>query len=270
MIIELLDGTEIDIENHSLRRLFHHIPSANIEHTTSTVDGRGEIITHSMLSNRTISVEFLFKTQDIRDYYMLRDEINGLMARTEPFYIKFKRERYKRWKVKLANGFQMPPKPHMGTFTVDFITVDKYAESVGTSLQLAQYNFDSDLWGFGSNIDVDQTYQYKFSENQFVIQNIGNVNIDPRESNLEIIVKANAASFLRITNWWTGDVYEYHGTLTSTDTLVLTGIRSLKNGMSVFGDTNGNLITVRAGHNYFTVEGGNVIDIQFNFRFLYK
>lgn len=270
MKIELLNGTSFDIADYGLTRLFHHIPSAEISHTTSSVDGKGEIITGSVLLNRTISVELLFRTYDIRDYYMLRDELNGLFARTEPFYITFKREPYKRWKVRLASGFAIPPKPRMGAFTVEFITVDKYAESVGTSLQLAEQDFDSGLWGFGSIIDVDKQYQYRFTSNSFTVENIGNVTIDPCEHFLEITIKATAAQYLQIRNQTTGEIYRFNGALPSTSNLVISGVQSKLNGASVFARTNGNLLSLAAGANRFIVEGGTVASIQFKFKFLYK
>ncbi len=271
MIIELLDGTRFDIENYSLKRLFHRIPSLTVEHSTATVEGRdSDIFIDSRFSGRTIPVELVYMARDIYDYYLLRDELNALFARKEPFFIIFKREPYKRWKVRLENSFETEPSSNMRPFTVNFICENIFAESVGTSLELAEQNFDSGLWGFGSGIDVDKEYQYEFSSSSFVVENIGNIPIDPREHDLEITIKATAASYFQITNNTTGDVYRYNGALSSTDTLTLKGIRTLKNGVSAFKDTNKQLLTLAVGSNSISITGGTVSSIAFNFRFLYK
>lgn len=270
MIIELLDGTRYDIEDYSLKRLYHRIPSVGVEHSTDSVEGRdGDIFIETRFNNRVISVELLYIARDIFDYYLLRDEINGLFARKETFYIIFKKEPYKRWKVRLATPFETEPHPHMRSFTVEFITVQPFAESVGTSLELAEQNFDSGLWGFGSRIDVDIDYEYVFNQSNFTVHNIGNVPIDPREHEIEITLKGTFSNGVTIKNTTTGDEYKYNGALSSTDELKISGVRTFKNGTSDFRRTNHKLITLGNGANNFTVEGGTVNSIAFNFRFLY-
>lgn len=270
MIIQLLDGTSFDIEEYGLKRLFHRIPSTEIEHITEEIDGcDGEIIVETRYKNRTISVEMMYQTVDILDYYLIRDELNGIFTRKDAFFIIFKREPYKRWKVKLETQFKTEPHPYVGTFTVEFRTVIPYAQSVGTSLELAEQNFDSGLWGFGSRIDVDIDYEYVFNQPNFVIHNIGNVPIDPRQHDLEIVLKGTFSNGVTIKNATTEDEYRYNGSLSSADELKLSGIRTFKNGISDFRRTNHKLITLGVGANNFTVEGGTVNSIAFNFRFLY-
>ncbi|WPK12597.1 phage tail family protein [Lysinibacillus louembei] len=270
MIIELENGTRYDIANYSLKRLFHDIPSVEIAHTIQSVEGNGDIVTASNFKQRVITVRFLYIVQDIYDYYLLRDELNALFLQEKPFYIIFKREPYKRYKVRLMQQLSMEPSTHMNSFDVQFRMENLFAESVGTSLNLqSTKQWDADLWGWGMGIDWDKTYSYEHSSNHFSIENIGNALIDPRQHELEIIVKANAASYLQITNQTTGDVYKYGGTLTVNDTLVLKGIQTLKNGLSVFKETNKKLISLAPGQNIFTVEGGTIQSIAFNFRFLY-
>lgn len=269
MIIELMNGTRIDIADYSLKRLYHHIPSLQLEHTTATVEGRsGDIFLNTRFSGRTISVELLYITQDIYDYYLLRDELNNLFARRESFYIIFKNEPYKRWKVRLAQGFDTEPNKSMQTFTVEFVCENVFAESVATTTVIKEW--DVDKWGWNGTIDWDDDLKYTFNTNSFAVKNLGNVLIDPRESELDIIVKGTFSNYVKITNQTTGDVYQYNSALSSTDTLTLKGIQTLKNGLSVFKNTNKKLLTLAVGNNQIIVEGGTVSSIAFNFRFLYK
>lgn len=268
MIFQRLDGTMYDISNYGLTRLYHNIPSSDIEHNTVSIDGRGPIITSSTIGQRTISVDMLFQVADIYDYYLLRDEVNSLFLLEESFYIIFKREPYKRWLVKVADGYKLPPHPKAGVFTVNFRTQNRYAESIATTLDIKEW--DIDKWGWNGTISWDDDLQFVFTSNSFVVNNLGNAIIDPRENELEIVIKATAGTYLKLTNNTTGDIFQYNKTLTTNDTLTLTGVKTLKNGNSVFKDTNHELIQLIPGNNIFTVEGGTIQNIAFNFRFLYK
>ena len=271
MIIQKQNGTSFDIADYGLIRLFHHIPSASITHTSLTVEGRGDIITSSTIGGRTISVEFGFRVTDIYDYYLLRDELNALFLLDEPFYIIFKREPYKRWKVRLSGQFMVEPTTRIKSFTVDFVTEKPFAESVGTSLDLQnRKESDVNLWGHGMGIDSDKEYFYRFASNDFVVDNIGNVAVNPRMHDLEITLKGTFSSSVKITNKTTGDVFQYNRGLSSTDELKVKGVRTLKNGVSDFKNTNKKLLTLATGNNQISVEGGTVESIAFNFRFLYK
>ena len=271
MIIELQNGTRIDIAEYGLKRLFHYIPSLALTHNTSLVEGRGDIVVSSEYKQRTITVTLMYIVDDIYDYYLLRDQLNALFARNEAFYIIFKREHWKRYKVRLASQLSIDPAVHMNSFDVEFLMEEKCAESVGSSLDLQNKGtWDESLWGFGSGIDYDTRYNYTFNSNSFVVKNIGNELVDPRESKLDITLKGTFGSQVKITNQTTGDVFVYTGALSSTDELKLTGIRTLKNGISTLKNTNKKLLTLLPGDNSFTVEGGTVSGIVFNFNFLYK
>lgn len=271
MLIELLNGTRIDIETYGVKRLFHRIPSLEVSHTTETVEGRGDLVVGTQYKQRTIPVTFMYKVSDIYGYYLLRDELNALFARDEPFYIIFKREHYKRYKVRLAQQLATEPTPGMKDFDVDFRMDNLFAESVGTSLDLQNRGeWDADIWGFGSGIDYDTRYNYTFNTNSFVVKNIGNQGVDPCKSDLEITLKGNFGSYAQITNHTTGDVYRFNNPLSSTDTLKLVGIRTLKNSLSAFKHTNHKLLSLAPGDNLITVEGGTVNSVVFDFKFLYK
>lgn len=270
MIIQLLDGTTYDTSDYNLKRLFHRIPSAQIAHSLSSVEGRGDIVVNSQLNNRTISVEFLYETYDIYDFYALRDSLNDLFVRTESFYIIFKREPWKRWKVRLATQFEIEPSPNMGSFVADFLTVEENAESVYKSLEFVK-EWDVDQHAWNGSIDWDdEAPVYTFNTNSFVVHNLGNGIIDPRKNDLEITIRGNFAGFIEITNLSTGDVYRYNRNLSSSDTLKLSNIRTLRNGVSDFANTNKKLITLKAGANTFVITGGMLSSIGFDFRFQYK
>ncbi|MGA3675631.1 distal tail protein Dit [Lysinibacillus agricola] len=268
MIIELLNGKKLDIADYSLKRLFHHIPSVSLSHNTEQVDGRdGLLFLETTFDSRVISVELLYESYDIYDYYLLRDEINALFTRKESFYIIFKNEPYKRYLVRLNQAFEVEPNQYMNSFTVEFTCVNVFAESIATTKSSKEW--DVDVWSWNGAITWDDDLNYSFKNNAFTVKNLGNVDIDPRQSELEIILKGTFSSSVVIKNETTGDVYVYNGSLNANDVLVLKGVQSYKNGTSVFKNTNKKLIRLFAGENNFTITGGNVSSVDFNFRFLY-
>jgi hypothetical protein len=96
------------------------------------------------------------------------------------------------------------------------------------------------------------------------------VAVDPRSCYLKISFKGQSNG-LTITNITTGDTWRYNGSTGPNDVVVLDGVRSTKNGISIFGHTNRKLITLAPKvKNRFSVMGaeGN-FEISFDFRFIY-
>ncbi len=270
MIIEKLDGARIDLADFDCRLLKLFIPSISPRYTISPVDGRAPIITNANFEQREIRAEILIKSRDINDYYLLRDELNALFISEEPFYIIHKKQRYKRWKVRLSSSFEAAPRPRLNTFMISFLCENIYAESVATSLDLQEKRtWDIGLWGFGSGINVDEEYKYSFNTNEFTVKNIGNAIVDPRESMLEIGIKGSFASKFTLTNHATNEVYQFDGSLQANDELKIMGVRTFKNGVSAFKQTNKKLISLISGDNSFSITNGTIHSIVFNFRFLY-
>src|SRR5699024_1306520 len=71
---------------------------------------------------------------------------------------------------------------------------------------------------------------------------------------LKITYKGNSEN-LRIRNLTTGDEWAYNGTTNTSDVIVLEGIRSTKNGLSIFRQTNKRLLTLAPGWNEFEIVG---------------
>ena len=246
MKIELLDGTEIDIAEYSLGVEDYNIPSVEIEHQTAVVDGLdNQIVTDTRFTGRTISVVFCYVAKDHQNYILLRNQLNGLFARKTPFYIRFKDDSTRRWMVRLASQFVTEKELEtVGSMSIDFRCEKLYAESVTAS-------------------------NYTFNTANFIVKNTGTETVDPRESQLDITLKGVFAKQVKMTNKTTGDVFIFTGALTANDTLKLTGVRTLKNGVSALKNTNKKLITIASGDNDFLIEGGTVSSIVFNFRSLY-
>jgi hypothetical protein len=175
----------------------------------------------------------------------------------------------KRYLVVNSEMSEIEPKGLTGKFTVELETyLLPYGESAATLKDLKLW--DIDKWEWNQGITWDDEMEYRFTSNSFTLKNLGNVKVDPRESDLKITIKATASNYLEIRNITTGEVFRFNGPLTTNDTLTMNGIHTYKNGVNAILNTNKKLLTLAPGNNVFTVTGATIQSIEFDFRFLYK
>ena len=266
--IQRKDGTIYDLEQYGIRTKDFIVSAPPLRHMTEEIDGYdGVVDIETTEGAREITCIFKMKSVDMADFPLLRNEIFRILRSKEPFYLIDRREPGKRWEVKCQDAYDIEQKFIYGDFTVSFTCFKGYAESIGTTLD--PLTFDSELWQIGQGLDVENDMTYVHSSPSFSIYNAGDVTVDPRVLPLKITF-TGASTNLTITNETTGDTWQYTGTTTANDTITLDGIRSLKNSLSILGDTNRKLISIAPGWNDFTIAGasGN-FTISFDFRFYY-
>jgi hypothetical protein len=266
MIIEKLDGTIIETEEYGIKLLKHSISSPSPRVITEEIDNRdGYIEMGVTFDGRKIRASFFMQAVDRQDFPLLRNEVFRIFSTKELFYFHEPGQK-RRWLVR-SNGFEIEKyPPRIGTFEIEFSSPSPYVESVGTTLD--PFTFDSELWQIGQGLEADDL-QYVHNTSSFRIFNAGDIAIDPRVLPLKITF-TGASTNLTITNETTGDTWQYTGTTVDGDVIELDGIRSLKNGLSIFGNTNRQLITIVPGWNDFTITGASgSFTISFDFRFYY-
>ncbi|MGG6437372.1 phage tail family protein [Saccharococcus caldoxylosilyticus] len=267
MIIEKLDGTIIETEEYGIKLLTHSISSPSVRVVTEEIEGRdGYIEIDTTYDGRKIRASFFMHAADRQDFPLLRNEVFRIFATKELFYFH-EPDQKRRWLVR-SNGFDIEKyPPRIGTFEIEFSSPLPYAESVGTTLD--PFTFDAELWQIGQGLLESDDLIYTHTTTSFRIYNAGDIDIDPRVLPLKIEF-TGASTNLTITNQTTGDTWQYTGTTTASDTITLDGVRSLKNGASIFGQTNRKLITLKSGWNDFTITGATgAFSISFDFRFYY-
>lgn len=266
IFIETLEGVRYDLTSIGLIPLNFVIDSPSPLHNTVTVEGRnGYLDLGTTFDGRTMKVKFLLKGLDIHDYYLLLDEIFKLFDARTTFYLINKYEPKKRWKVKTASTYT-PERlaPSDASIEIEFISSSPFSESYGTTLN--PFTFDSELWQVGQGV-ISKDLKYAHNTTSFRIYNGSDIEIDPRE--IPILIRYQGSSTnLAIKNETTGDEWRYNGSSGVNDTIELDGVRSLKNNLTIFGQTNRKLITLAKGWNDFTLTGvsGSFL-ISFDFRF---
>lgn len=225
------------------------VSSPEYRTVTETIEGAdGEIDLGTTIAPRKITVVFYFKADDLNRFPAERDEVFLLFESTEPFYIIDSRSPFEKWLVKVESPFEIEQVLKYGLFEVTFIAHSGKAESIGTTLMARTFEHLQDLPV--THTDYKDIYAVKFK-----IYNAGDV-IDPRNVNhmLKITYKGNSEN-LRIKNLTTDDEWAYNGISNLEDEIVLEGIRSTKNGLSIFRQTNKRLITLEHGWNEFEIHG---------------
>jgi len=268
------DGSIVDMHELNFWVNYARIQPIRCTRQSQTLEGYdGVIETHTQINTRYIETQMQVEAYDTAHLESIRNKIYALFNPTEEFYLIRDLDPFKRYKVKVAEltGLEYEEGSlEDGYFAVTFEMFKPYAESVGTSLDLAnKKTWDVGLWGWDMGLNWDESYQYTFNSSSFIVKNIGNAAIDPCQNDLEITLRGYFPNGVRIINHTTGDVFAYNAALYYLDALKISGIRTLKNGVSALKLTNKKLLTLASGNNHITIEGGTVTSIAFNFRFLY-
>lgn len=269
MIIELLNGEQIDVSAYNLRRLFHYIPMLEKKYDEQRVIGGRSMVTDEYYETRFIQVRFMYDVADIYDFYAKRDQWNNLFVRDEPFYIIFKRESGKKWLVRSVGGITVEPNKFRGEFEIEFRCEEDFARS-RRSVQELVHEWDSEMIQFGMGYEWDVKPIYDFEGGVFTVENLGNAPVDGRDYPLRIEIRGAFPDGFILQNTSTGDRFMYYDAISSGDVFVLDGVVPTLNGKNVIDRTNMGAITLQAGQNNFFVTNGTVDSVKFDFYYLFK
>ncbi|MDI6680179.1 phage tail family protein [Bacillus wiedmannii] len=270
-IIERLDGKRYSLFELGIITRDFLVSAPSYRHTSDSIEGRpGAIDLGTTDDVRKISCSFYLKAQSIDTYAIERDNIFHIFQSEEEFYITDTRLPYKRWRVKCNNPYELDQLRFYGFFDVEFVACFPFAISTLNTL-MPDFDLHAQNAAYsGMGLDWSNDLKYIHSTSKFKILNAGNVKINPRYIPLTIKYKG-VSNNLSIKNLTTGDVWSYTKTTTENDTLLLAGIRSTKNSLSIVRETNRKLITLVPGWNEFELVGATgVFEIQFDFNFYYR
>ncbi|QUW34610.1 phage tail family protein (plasmid) [Bacillus cereus] len=267
LIIQRINGQPIDISKYNLRLVEFDPDSPEYKTSYEDVESAdGAIDLGTTIGIRKLKAVCKVSAGDMYDIALLRNEIFQLFHSKEAFYLIDKREMGKRWLVKVEPYTISTLRYVRSEVTLQFIAAFPFAESIGTTL--SPLDIDSSIWQVGQGLTTDDP-KYVHTTPSFRIYNAGVIPIDPRRMPLLITFKG-ASINLKIRNKTTGDEWSYTGTTTANDTIRLDRVRSTKNSLSIFRDTNRKLISIESGWNDFEITGAtSPFSISFDFRFYY-
>lgn len=226
------------------------IPSPSYDTVTQTIDGQsGAIVLDRVLKPRNLKASFVSKADNYLESLKLRDKLYSLIGGGAQLYVSESERPNRRWKV-----------------YADDWTPTRFDEKYHT--------FDVPLVAYSGMAESISLIKKSFTTSSFRFKNDGNVIIDPRVySNSETEIDfSGVSSGLTIKNTTTGDEWNWDGDTVGGDTISIKGIKSLKNNVSIFGQTNKKLITFAPGWNNFEILGATdgqfTLTIQTRFYFL--
>jgi hypothetical protein len=266
-IIQRLNGAIYNLEDYGIITRDLAISSPGSRSYSEVIEGRpGAVGLGIDYDVRKINASFYMKAVDYDDYALLRDEVFRILRTDEVFYLTESRNPGKRWLVKIETPFTVDQQGLYGFFDVEFTADNPFAESIGTTLD--PLTFDTDLWQIGQGI-IEDGLEYTHTTSTFRIYNLGDTTVNPRQHPL-VITYTGASTNLKIKNVTTGEEWAYTGTSASGNNIKLDGVRSTKNGLSIFRDTNRKVISLVPGWNDFAITGASgSFTVSFDFRFYY-
>ncbi|MCC2429865.1 phage tail family protein [Bacillus paranthracis] len=267
LIIERLNGRRYKLSKETGYIVLKFRPeSIKVNRQRESMMGRPPIVTDKEIEGRPIHTEILFTSYDFFDHVLKRNEFFQILDSREDFYVISSEEPGKRWLVSAESFTPEPVSITLGRCEIVLYSESPYAESIGTTMD--PMTFDSNLWQIGQGLIAEDT-KYIHNTTSFRIFNAGDELIDPKHIPLKIQY-IGASKNLSIRNVTTGDVWSYTGESASGNVIELNGVKSTKNGTSIFGATNWGLITLKPGWNDFVLAGtSGSFEIKFDFRFYY-
>lgn len=237
----------IDMHNVGLWVEDLFIPSVDPSHVTESADGGdGLIHFYTTLRERPLTAILQYDVAHGESVKSFNRKIYDWFSPFRDYYLVADEDPSVRYPVRVSNGYQIDEISwNDGKFTVEFIMFQPLAESINNTKK-------------------------KYTVTNFRFRNEGTQPIDMRHQTETEITFKGASDNLIITNTTTGDVWEYSGSTTTSDTILLKGVRSLKNGQSIFKDTNKKLISLAIGNNEFEISGATgVFTLEISTRFYF-
>lgn len=205
-----------------------------------------------------------------RDYYdqkLLRHEIYQIFGdrqivrfRTDADLQKVMYGRPTSFEIKfIADGYDD------SLFSIQFEIPSGYKYSMNRSDQVT-----IDDISFGMNFKLDEKASYTQTANAFRIYNPSDVAVDPyyQRHDLILIFQFDGAAY-QITNTTNGTSYKYNNESNGSETIVLNGLATLRNGQPASQNTDFGFIRLEKGWNDIVVYGPATHTTTFSFPFIY-
>lgn len=242
-LIDIYDTNEqkFDLDSLGLIGLRLRIPSPSYQTVTKEIDGGGVIVVDRTLKPRNLVAEFYSKTSGYSQSLYLRNLLYAMLGNGRILYVSESETPMRRWKVYLD-------------------------EWTPERIDTKSHKFEIPLFSERGTAESDVVIKSKHTSTTFRFKNDGNVVIDPRVHSETEIEFVGQSSNLTIKNLTTGDEWSWVGNTLAGDKILLKGVRSLKNGTSIFGQTNKKLITFNPGWNNFEILGATGGEFELNIR----
>lgn len=263
-----LNGNEVDISDYDLTCLRFQPESIEPNHETEMVEGvDGYVDIDTIYTGRKIHSVWWLQTDNHVKFHEQKDEIYKLFVPKNELVIIDHRLPHKHWKVQTESSFMIDNEEGATFKEFDIPLISKSTYAFSEEKVIATKDTTKHDYYFLSANQITEVEQ--ITNNRFSIFNPGEIHLDGRWHSIVFKFKG-ASDKLRIVNNITGDQWQYLGTTTASDEIILDQVYPYKNGTNIFTDTDHGAITLVPGANDFQVFGASGdYEISFEFRPLY-
>lgn len=238
------NGDVFSFSEFGVKTLDLVVSSLSPRNLREEVEGsHGFVDLETTYDGRTLLGSFILEAPSTEEYSPARNKVFKLLNSLEPFYLEDSREPDRKWLVKVNNPFSFDQVLKYGFFEVEFLSPSPYAESIN---QVAHIHTDN-----------------------FTFNNIGDVEIDMVTQQETEIEFRGLSQGLTIRNNTTAQQWRYNGSTNEDDVICLKGIRSTKNGISIFGQTNRQVFKFVPGWNNIEILNAEDYELTIKTRFYY-
>lgn len=208
------------------------------------------------------------------DYHLMVGELNALLDSEPFFYITRNTLPSRMLKITVDSAYE-PERVEGGNFANLEVLVNvsglpfwrtKYTTQ---EIESSGYSAVVEKYGMADGINVDYL-PYKFSSNEFIVWNGGNVTIDPRNMYLKLdLTNVTATGNLIIENVTTGEKFIYKESI-SNKNLSIDGTKVLIGTSNKLRDTNRKFVSLVKGINKIKITNGTFDSIAIDSPFYFK
>ncbi|MGM0903058.1 MAG: phage tail domain-containing protein [Bacillota bacterium] len=280
VLIEKLNGEQVRFSEIGLIPRDFLVSTASVREYKSEITGRpGTIDKGADYGPRTITVPFMFESEDLMRYPKKRDEVFFWLGGKEEYWIYEGRSHgYVDFE---APGETQESKPVF--FESEIIYSKRYLVRRTSNLAPDQ----TGTWGLDSiafettelpfaespetTLVESNGYVYTFSNPATIqVYNGGTETVDPEEGMHLVIKYVGASTDLTIRNQTNGTEWSYTGSSATGNEIKIDGIHSELNSLSIVRNTNLEVIKLEPGWNTIEVTGATNGTLSFDFRWYFR
>lgn len=267
-IIDELEETSIS--GHGCHFLESEITEVETKTKEQEMSGRdGVLVGANTFGPFDLTLKFYYEGFDSSDLILFTEKIKKIVHTRNAMYVVHSDMPGRKYAFNsVAIEWEKVTNSDM-TFSLIFSCYKGYSESLKDTSDI---DFLSEYWQYENGI-ISDDIKYKFYTKRFSVFNGSSDTINPIMGHkLKIIIKGNAPNGFKITNYHTGQTFEYNGSLKKHQDFVLDNVHPLLNGDRIGYKTNYEWISLQEGYNNIEIEGQNfsIDSIEFIFDFVYK
>lgn len=216
-----------------------------------------------------LTLKFYYDGIDNSDLILFTEKIKKIIHARNPMYIVHSEMPGRKYAFNSAKVEWEKITNSDITFSIVFNCYKGFSESLKDTSDI---DFLSDYWQYENGV-VSEEIQYTFDNKRFSVFNGSSDTINPIIGHkLKIVIKGSGSNGFKITNYHTGQTFEYKDALNSGQTFVLDNVHPLIDGRRVGHNTNYEWISLKEGYNNIEIEGigFSIESVEFIFDFIYR